>query len=68
MREVSVIGVGMVPFAKYREKTLAEIGWPAVKAAINVSRMARRAAEVLLAMNHAATDPHRRDSAITHAS
>ena len=34
MREVSVIGVGMIPFAKYREKTLAEIGWPAVKAAI----------------------------------
>ena len=34
MREVSVIGVGMVPFAKYRDKTLAEIGWPAVKSAI----------------------------------
>lgn len=34
MREVSVIGVGMVPFAKYRDKSLAEIGWPAVKAAI----------------------------------
>ena len=34
MREVSVVGIGMVPFAKYREKTLAEIGWPAVKAAI----------------------------------
>jgi benzoylsuccinyl-CoA thiolase BbsB subunit len=34
MREVSVIGVGMVPFAKYRDKTLAEIAWPAVKQAI----------------------------------
>ena len=34
MREVSVIGVGMTPFAKYRDKSLAEIGWPAVKAAI----------------------------------
>ena len=34
MREVSVIGVGMIPFAKYRDKSLAEIGWPAVKAAI----------------------------------
>jgi len=34
MRDVSVIGVGMTPFAKYRDKSLAEIGWPAVKAAI----------------------------------
>jgi acetyl-CoA acetyltransferase len=34
MREVSVIGVGITPFAKYRDKTLADIGWPAVKAAI----------------------------------
>lgn len=34
MREVSVIGVGMVPFAKYRDKTLAGIAWPAVKQAI----------------------------------
>ncbi len=35
MREVSVIGVGMVPFAKYRDKTLAGIAWPAVKQAID---------------------------------
>jgi benzoylsuccinyl-CoA thiolase BbsB subunit len=35
MREVSVIGVGMVPFAKYRDRTLAEIAWPAVKQAID---------------------------------
>ena len=34
MREVSVIGVGITPFAKYRDKSLAEIGWPAVKSAI----------------------------------
>ena len=34
MREVSVIGVGMIPFGKYREKTLAEIAWPAVKHAV----------------------------------
>jgi benzoylsuccinyl-CoA thiolase BbsB subunit len=34
MREVSVIGVGMIPFAKYRDKSLAEIAWPAVKQAI----------------------------------
>ena len=42
MREVSVIGVGMVPFAKYREKTLAEIGWPAVKAAIEDAGVDKR--------------------------
>ena len=42
MREVSVIGVCMVPFAKYREKTLAEIGWPAVKAAIEDAGVEKR--------------------------
>ena len=34
MRPVSVIGVGMVPFAKYRDKHLADIAWPAVKQAV----------------------------------
>ena len=34
MRDVSVIGVGMVPFGKFPEKTLADIAWPAVKQAI----------------------------------
>ena len=34
MNGVSVIGVGMIPFGKYPDKTLAEIGWPAVKEAI----------------------------------
>lgn len=34
MREVSVIGVGMIPFGKYLERKLADLGWPAVKAAI----------------------------------
>ncbi|MDB5405254.1 MAG: propanoyl-CoA acyltransferase [Rhodospirillales bacterium] len=34
MRGVSVVGVGMIPFGKYTEKTLADLGWPAVKAAI----------------------------------
>ena len=29
-----VLGVGMVPFAKYPDKTITDIGWPAVKAAI----------------------------------
>jgi acetyl-CoA acetyltransferase len=34
MTGVSVIGVGMVPFAKYPDKSITDIGWPAVKAAI----------------------------------
>jgi benzoylsuccinyl-CoA thiolase BbsB subunit len=34
MRDVCVIGTGLVPFGKYPDKTLAEIGWPAVKEAI----------------------------------
>ena len=42
MREVYVVGIGMVPFAKYREKTLAEIGWPAVKAAIEDAGVEKR--------------------------
>lgn len=35
MRGVSVIGVGMIPFGKYLDRSLADIGWPAVKAAIS---------------------------------
>lgn len=35
MRGVSVIGVGMVPFGKYPERKLSDLGWPAVKAAIH---------------------------------
>lgn len=34
MRSVSVIGVGMVPFGKYPERKLSDLGWPAVKAAM----------------------------------
>ena len=34
MREVAVIGVGMVRFGKFPDKTLADIAWPAVKQAI----------------------------------
>lgn len=37
MREVSIIGAGLVPFGKYPEKTLADIAWPAVKQAIEES-------------------------------
>src|ERR1700722_14904439 len=34
LREVCVAGTGMIPFGKYPEKTLAELGWPAVREAI----------------------------------
>ena len=34
MNGVSVIGVGMIPFGKYPDKNIADLGWPAVKAAI----------------------------------
>ena len=37
MREVAIIGAGLVPFGKYPEKTLADIAWPAVKQAIEDS-------------------------------
>ena len=34
MTGVSVIGVGMVPFGKYPDRSITDIGWPAVLAAI----------------------------------
>lgn len=34
MTGVSIIGVGMIPFGKFPERTLADLGWPAVKQAI----------------------------------
>ena len=34
MTGVSVIGVGIVPFGKYPDRTITDIGWPAVKFAI----------------------------------
>ncbi|MGE0748103.1 MAG: thiolase family protein [Rhodospirillales bacterium] len=46
MREVSVIGVGMIPFGKYRDKTLAELAWPAVKEAIEDSGVRKPDIEV----------------------
>ncbi|HEV2570913.1 MAG TPA: thiolase family protein [Beijerinckiaceae bacterium] len=33
-RDVCVIGTGLIPFGKYPDKTLAELGWPVVKAAL----------------------------------
>jgi benzoylsuccinyl-CoA thiolase BbsB subunit len=34
MRDVLVVGTGLVPFARYAEKTLADLAWPAVLAAL----------------------------------
>ena len=41
MRDVSVIGTGMVRFGKQPDKTLADIAWPAVKQAIDESGVAK---------------------------
>jgi benzoylsuccinyl-CoA thiolase BbsB subunit len=40
MREVAVIGAGMIPFGKYPDRSLADLGWPAVKAAVADSGVA----------------------------
>ena len=45
MRRVAILGAGMVPFGKYPEKTLSEIAWPAVKAAIKDSNIPKKAIE-----------------------
>lgn len=42
MRDVAILGAGMVPFGKYPEKTLAEIAWPAVKSAIADSNVPKK--------------------------
>ena len=42
MREVVVIGAGLVPFRKYPEKTVADIAWPAVKQAIEDSGLGKK--------------------------
>ena len=34
MNGVTVVGVGMIPFGKYPDKNIVDIGWPAVKAAL----------------------------------
>ncbi len=47
MREVCVIGTGLVPFGKYPDKTLAEIGWPAVKQALLEAGLPPRSIEAV---------------------
>ena len=34
MEEVHVIGTGIIPFGKYPDKTLADLGWPVAREAI----------------------------------
>jgi acetyl-CoA acetyltransferase len=45
MREVRVIGTGMIRFGKYPEKTLADIAWPAVLQALAEAGVERRQIE-----------------------
>jgi benzoylsuccinyl-CoA thiolase BbsB subunit len=47
MKGVSVIGVGMIPFGKYPDKNIADIGWPAVKAAIRDANIDARRIEAV---------------------
>ena len=47
MRDVFVIGTGLIPFGKYPDKTLAEIGWPAVKEAIVESGLPPKSIEAV---------------------
>ncbi|MGE4167129.1 MAG: thiolase family protein [Xanthobacteraceae bacterium] len=47
MREVCVVGTGLIPFGKYPAKTLAEIGWPAVKQALLESELPPRSIDAV---------------------
>jgi benzoylsuccinyl-CoA thiolase BbsB subunit len=46
MTDVSVIGVGMVPFGKYPNRPVTDLAWPAVKAAIQDAGVPLKAIEV----------------------
>ncbi|MCK9915570.1 thiolase family protein [Microbacteriaceae bacterium K1510] len=47
MREVCVVGTGLIRFGKYPDKTLGEIGWPAVKQAILESELPPKSIEAV---------------------
>ena len=47
MREVAIIGAGLIPFGKYPEKTLADIAWPAVKQAVQDSGIKKKEIEAV---------------------
>jgi acetyl-CoA acetyltransferase len=46
MRDVSIIGVGMVPFGKFPERTLADLAWPAVKQALADAEISPRQVQI----------------------
>jgi acetyl-CoA acetyltransferase len=46
MRDVSIIGVGMVPFGKFPERTLADLAWPAVKQALSDAEVSPQQVEI----------------------
>ena len=47
MKGVNVLGIGMIPFGKYPEKNIADLGWPAVKAAIKDANIDARRIEAV---------------------
>jgi acetyl-CoA acetyltransferase len=47
MKGVNVIGIGMIPFGKYPDKNIADLGWPAVKAAIHDANIDPRRIEAV---------------------
>ena len=47
MSGVSVVGVGMIPFGKYPETNIVDLGWPAVKAALKDSGIDPRRLEAV---------------------
>ena len=47
MREVSIIGVGMVPFGKFPERSLADLAWPAVKQALSDAEISPHRVEIV---------------------
>jgi benzoylsuccinyl-CoA thiolase BbsB subunit len=47
MSGVSVVGVGMIPFGKYPDKNIADLGWPPVKAAIKDAGLEARRIEAV---------------------
>ena len=47
MREVAIIGAGLIPFGNYPEKTLADIAWPAVKQAVRDSGIKKQEIEAV---------------------
>ncbi len=47
MAQVCVVGTGILPFAKMPEKSLSEIGWPAVKQAVDEAGIAPRHLEAV---------------------